>query len=1121
MDVVVWLRGLGLGKYEAAFRENEIDETVLPSLTHEDLKELGVTALGHRVKLLDAIAALRADTSAKAASVDATIASSAQRVAPEDRAERRQVTVMFSDLVGSTALSARMDPEDLREVIAAYQKCVADTVRRFGGFVAKYLGDGVLVYFGYPEAHEDDTERAVRAGLELVAAVDALKTPVSLQTRVGIATGLVVVGDLVGSGEAQERGIVGETPNLAARLQGIVEPNTVIIAEGTRKLLGNLFELEDLGPKDLKGIAGPVHAWAVLRANFVESRFEALHATGLTALVGREEEIELLLRRWATAKTGEGQVVLLSGEAGIGKSRLTAAVMEHLATEPHTRLGYFCSPQHTDSALYPIIGQMERAAGLAHDDTSQGRLDKLDVLLAQTSTTAQDVALFAELLSLPNNGRYPVLALSPMQRRQRTLDALVARLEVLARQNPVLIIFEDAHWSDPTSLELFGRVVDRIRTLRALLLVTFRSEFQPPWIGRAHVTALTINRLTEREIGAMIDGVVGNKLLPASIRQDIVERTDGIPLFVEELTKAVLETRSEAAAEQTAQAVPSSALAVPASLHASLMARLDRLGPAKEVAQIGAAIGREFSHTLLAAVLRMPEAELQHALDRLIEAGLLFRQGVPPHASYLFKHALVQDAAYGTLLRSRRQHLHGEIASTIEEVFPEVVEMQPEILARHCAEAGLNEKARNYWRTAGEQAVRRANNREAIGHFREALALNEKLPPDIGRSRTELAILSQLGPALMSVHGWSAPEVGVVFERAEDLARRLESSVELAPPLAGLWLFHTARGQFSRANEITNELFNVARTLDDPDILLQAHHCAWPIQWFRGEIGNAKAHADAGLNLYDETRHARHRFLYLGHDPAVCALSIQAVLQWVLGHPTQGLRLESEAIDLARRLQHAPSLAHALWFVCQAQVARNDATAVMDTATELLASSEEHGLIQTRAIASVYLGWAVGQTKDLTEGVRRLEDGLAAYNRLGLRSNLCLAICLLAETYFTSGRYDSGMQQANRALAASSEIGDRWCLPRIYMTQARLLQQASGNAEAAEASLRKALEVAGLQCAKGWELRAATSLARLWCDQGKRDEARNLLAPVYGWFTEGLDTRDLEEAKALLEALSS
>jgi predicted ATPase len=983
------------------------------------------------------------------------------------------------------------------------------------------MGDGVLVYFGYPHAHEDDAERAVRSGLELVAAIDSLNTRVALQTRVGIATGLVVVGDLIGSGEAQERGIVGETPNLAARLQGIAEPNTVIIAESTRKLLGTLFELEDLGPKDVKGIAGTVRAWAALRPASIESRFEALHASGLTELVGREEELEILLRRWSKAKSGEGQVVLLSGEAGIGKSRLTAALLEPVATEPHTRLRYFCSPQHTDSALYPIIGQMERAAGFAHDDKPQARLDKLDALLAQTSTSVQDVALFAEMLSLPNDGRYPALALSPVQRRQRTLDLLVARIEALARQNPVLMIFEDAHWSDPTSLELFGRMVDRVRTLRVLVLVTFRPDFEPPWIGRPHVTALTINRLTGRETGAMIDRVVGNKLLPTSIREDIVERTDGIPLFVEEMTKAVLETGSESAADQTAAAVPFPALAVPASLHASLLARLDRLGPAKEVAQIGAAIGREFSHTLLAAVVRMPEAELQNALDRLVQAGLLFRQGVPPHANYLFKHALVQDAAYGTLLRSRRQHLHGEITSALEDAFPEIVEMQPEILARHCAEAGLDEKAQKYSRTAGEQAVRRASNREAIGHFRQALALNEKLPPDIGRSRTELAVLSQLGPALMSVHGWSAPEVGVVFERAEDLARQLESSVDLAPPLAGLWLFHTARGQFSRANEITNELFNVAHTLGDPDILLQAHHCAWPIRWFSGEIRDAKVHADAGLDLYDEVRHARHRFLYLGHDPAVCALSHKAILQWLLGCPTQGLRSEREAIELARRLQHAPSLAHALWFVCQAQVVRNDAAAAMNTATELLTLSEEHGLPQTRATALVYLGWAIGQTKNVAQGVQYLEKGLAAFNQLGLRSNLCLAICLLAETHFTGGRYESSIDQVNRAITTSSELGDRWCLSLIYMTHARLLQQASPNADAAEASLRKALEVAGLQCAKGWELRAATSLARLLRDQGKRDEARDLLAPVYGWFTEGFDTRDLKEAKALLDALAA
>ena len=440
------------GSTRRSFRENEIDETVLPSLTHENLKELGVASFGHRVKLLDAIAALRSEGSGKTPPVDVTITSSPS-ASPEDRAERRQVTVMFSDLVGSTALSARMDPEDLREVISAYQKCVAESVQRFGGFVAKYMGDGVLVYFGYPQAHEDDAERAVRAGLELVATVSGLKTHAPLQTRVGVATGLVVVGDLIGSGASQEQAIVGETPNLAARLQGAAEPNTVVIAEATRRLLGNLFELEDLGSQDLKGITGQVRAWVALRPSSVESRFEAFHATGLTNLVGREEELELLLRRWSKAKTGEGQVVLLSGEAGIGKSRLTAALLEAVASEPHTRLRHFCSPQHTDSALYPTIGQMERAAGFTHDDTLQAKLDKLDVLLAQSSTSAQDAALFAEMLSLRNDGRYPTFELTSPERRQKTLETLVLQVTTLAHQNPLLMIFEDAHWVDPTSLE--------------------------------------------------------------------------------------------------------------------------------------------------------------------------------------------------------------------------------------------------------------------------------------------------------------------------------------------------------------------------------------------------------------------------------------------------------------------------------------------------------------------------------------------------------------------------------------------------------------------------------------------------------------------------------------------
>ena len=616
MDLGDWLRSLGLEQYEATFRENAIDEKVLHDLTEDHLRELGFP-LGARLKLLKAIAALSLPAEAAGSSAKFS------RIGPHvDSAERRQVTVMFSDLVGSTALSTRMDPEDLRDVISAYQRCVANTVGRFGGFVAKYMGDGVLVYFGYPQAHEDDAERAVRAGLGLIAAVSALNAAVPLQTRVGVATGLVIVGDLIGSGEARERGIIGETPNLAARLQGIAEPNTVVFADDTRKLLGNLFELQDLGAKDLKGIAGPVQAWSALRPASVEGRFEAVHGGGLTTMVGREEEIELLAQRWARAKRGEGQVVLLSGEAGIGKSRLTAGLLERVACEPHARLRYFCSPQHIDSAFYPIIGQMERAAGLAHDDAAQAKLDKLDVMLARTSVSRQDAALFAEMLSLPNDGRYPALELTAQQRRQKTMEALSAQMEALSRQFPVLVIFEDAHWTDPTTLEFFGRAVDRITNLRVLLLVTFRPEFQLPWIGKSHVTALTLNRLEQRDIAAMIDRVVGNEQLPANIRQDIIERTDGIPLFIEEMTKAVLEAESEDAARRTAGKVPASAFAVPASLHASLMARLDRLGPAKEVAQIGAAIGREFSHNLLASVALGNGCRLVEALDRLVGAGL-------------------------------------------------------------------------------------------------------------------------------------------------------------------------------------------------------------------------------------------------------------------------------------------------------------------------------------------------------------------------------------------------------------------------------------------------------------------------------------------------------------------
>ena len=812
------------------------------------------------------------------------------------------------------------------------------------------MGDGVLVYFGYPQAHEDDAERAVRAGLAADrGGAAAQDSPVPLQTRVGIATGLVVVGDLIGSGEAQERGIVGETPNLAARLQGIAEPNMVVIAEGTRRLLGNLFEFEDLGAKDLKGIAGPVRAWAALRASSAEGRFEALHTAGLTALVGREEELELLLRRWSRAKTGEGQVVLLSGEAGIGKSRLTAALLERLAGEPHTRLRYFCSPQHTDSALYPIIGQMERAAGLAHDDKPQAKLDKLDAVLAQTSTSTEDAALFAEMLSLPNDGRYPALELAPEQRRQRTLEALTSQLAGLARQQPVLMIFEDAHWIDPTSLEVLGRTVDRIKTLPVLLIVTFRPEFNAPWVGQSHVTSLTLNRLGEREAAAIIARLVGNKALPADVMAEIVERTDGIPLFVEEMTKAVLEAESEGAARRTVAAVPSPALAVPASLHASLMARLDRLGPAKEVAQIGAAIGREFSHALLASVVRKPEAELGSALDRLIQAGLLFRQGVPPHASYLFKHALVQDAAYGTLLREPRRALHARIAETLESQFAETAESQPEMLAHHCTEAGLIEKAAGLWGKAGQRSLERSalveagpsspaplTDRDLARHAGAASRADQAS----GRAHERSYAYQRLcGPRNQ---GGCRASPRLLIEQAEALGEPPEDPLLLFSVLYGFWVANYVAFNGDVLRDLAAQFLALAEKQGATVPLMIGHRLMGTSLMCTGDIAEGRAHFDQAIALYDPAEH-RPLATRFGQDVGVAALSYRSWALWLLGYPEAALRDADHALKDAREIGQAATLMYALCHTSLTHICCGNYAAASAEADELVALADEKG----------------------------------------------------------------------------------------------------------------------------------------------------------------------------------
>ena len=1118
MDLGGWLRRLGLDQYEATFRANEIDTDVLSELTEIDLEKLGVP-LGHRKRLLKAIAGLGAPEK-----LPPTLGPAPVR--PEtDAAERRQVTVMFSDLVGSMALSARMDPEDLREVISAYQKCVAETVQRFGGFVAKYMGDGVLVYFGYPQAHEDDAERAVRAGLELIAAVGALKPNAPLQTRVGIATGLVVVGDLIGSGEAQERGIVGETPNLAARLQGIAEPNTVVIAGGTRKLLGNLFELQDLGAKDLKGIAGPVRAFAALRASSVEGRFEALHGSGLTALVGREEELELLLRRWARAETGEGQVVLISGEAGIGKSRLTAALLERLAAERHTRLRYFCSPQHTDSALYPIISQMERAAGLTHNDTPKARLDKLDAVLAQTATSTQDAALFAEMLSLPNDGRYPALDLAPEQRRQGTMKALIAQTEALTRQTPVLRIFEDAHWTDPTSLELFGRAVDRIASLRVLLVMTFRPEFEAPWIGRPHVTPLTINRLAQRDIDAMIDRVVGNKLLPASVRQDIIERTDGIPLFVEEMTKAVLEAEGESEARRIAAAAPSPALAVPASLHASLMARLDRLGPAKEVAQVGAAIGREFSHAVLAAVMPKAEAELQSALDRLISAGLLFRQGVPPHASYLFKHALVQDAAYGTLLREPRRALHARIAETLGQ-FAEIVERQPELLARHCTEAGLIEKAAGLWGKAGQRSLERSALVEAVEQLTRALDQIATLPATPALRREQIKLQVALLTSLGHVKGYAAPgtkaaaeRARLLIEQAEALGEPPEDPLLLFSVLYGFWIANTVAFNGDICRDLAAQFLALAEKQVATVPLMIGHQIMGHSLLFTGDIAQGRAHYNQALAYYDPAAH-RPLATRFGVDNAVAVLCYGSFALWLLGYPEAAFADADQALKNAREIGQAATMMYALGVTSIIHIHCGNYATANAIVDELVPLAEEKGALLWKAAGMRNQGWVFAMTGRASDAVQTITSGLTAFRLTGGTLWMPLFLSHLASAYAALRQFDHAWRCIAEAMTAIETTKETFCEAEVHRIAGEIaLMSSEPDAARAETYFERALAVARAQQAKSWELRAAMSMARMWRDQDKRQQAYDLLAPVYGWFTEGFDTLDLKEAKALLDQL--
>jgi class 3 adenylate cyclase/predicted ATPase len=1114
--IAEWLAALGMSEYAQRFTENDIDVSVLRHLTDQDLKELGVS-LGHRRKMLAAIAELSAP-----APVTPQPSTPAEPK-PRDDAERRQLTVMFTDLVGSTALSTRLDPEDLRSVIGTYHKCVAETVARFDGFVAKYMGDGVLVYLGYPQAHEDDAERAVRTGLALVEAVGKLRVQEPLHVRIGVATGLVVVGDLVGSGEAQERGVVGETPNLAARLQGIAAPNTVVIAEGTRRLLGNLFELQDLGAVDLKGIVGPTRAWVALRATSVESRFEALHTSGLTTLVGREEETELLLRRWARAKTGEGQVVLLSGEAGIGKSRLTAALLERLAAEPHLRLRYFCSPQHTDSAFYPIIGQLERAAGFLHDDKAQARLDKLDAVLAQTSTPTQDTALLADILSIPNDGRYLTFDLTPQQRRQKTLEALISQLEALTRQNPVLMIFEDAHWIDPTSQELLDLVVERVQRWRVLLLITFRPEYQASWTGQAQVTALTLSRLGPNESAALVTRVAGINTIASDLVDEIVRRTDGVPLFLEELTKAVLEVDALAGEDrQLVSRIPAVKGAIPATLHASLMARLDRLDSGKEVAQIGAAIGREFTFEIIAKIAPMSPSVLDKGLRQLVASGLLFRRGTPPTANYTFKHALVQDAAYSSLLRTRRAQLHEEIANVLEELFPNIVSAEPETIAHHLGEAGLVERAVPYWLRAARKAAARSANLEAIGHARRGLEMIRLLTAGLTRDRSDLDFQLVLGPCLMATEGPTSATAVATFTRARELCDQIGDPPEYLQVMHWLAIVRAVRGELAEACEATFSSLARAEARGDRPAVINMTRGLGLVLLLMGRLGQARELTERAVKEFEAASEVeRLATRAAGQDAGAASLAVLSWVLWALGEVDAATTRMAGALQRADTLAHPHTQAYVYYYGAVLHALRREPGVARSHAEKCLALSKEHGFSQWRALSQTIHKICATVLHPHSEKLAEARSDLEALSGAGYQMGITSLYVLLSDALLLRGNAETALAVISQGLSISRRNSERLFEAELYRLKGSALL-ASSDCDTATAALllKQALTTAGSQSARALELRAATSLTRLWHSQGKLIEGRELLEPIYSWFTEGFNTLDMKEAGTLLRQLN-
>lgn len=1041
--------------------------------------------------------------------------------------ERRQLTIMFCDMVGSSALSTRLDPEEQGDVIAAFHACCGNEIKSLGGMVAQYLGDGLLAYFGYPTAHENDAERAILAGLGILKAVASLKpaADVVVQTRIAIGSGVVVVGDLVRQSVTQENAAIGETTNLVARLQAIAEPDSIVISPITHRLAGALFDYRDLGRHSLKGFSKPVHVHQVLRVSKVESRFEAQHQSGTSPLLGREEELDLLSRRWEEARRGEGRVVLLTGEPGIGKSRIVRALRDRMTSDPHTALSYFCSPHHQGSALYPSIIQLTRAAGIERDDSAEAKLDKLQSLLAQSSgNLTEDMPLFAALLSIPGDDRYPLREMNPQRRKERTFVALLDQIKRLAARRPILAVYEDLHWIDPTSLELLSLAIEQITDQRIMLVATARSEFTPPWPGHRNVAMLALTRLGRSDGEALIASISKGKPLPPEVRDQIIARTDGVPLFIEELTKTVLESGLLREADdhfeltvpfsvQFASAVDS----IPSTLRGSLAARLDRLKIAKPLAQVAATLGRVFDGQVLSAVTGESPAVLREQLVELVRDDFLQQDGIPANARYSFRHALIQDAAYDSLLKSERQSLHCKIADVLASQFPATVAATPEVLAQHYAAANLIEPAVLHWEAAGKKAAERSANVEAATHFANALVTLRRLPDSTERARRELSLEVDRGSQLLATKGNAAPQVEEVFTRACELSERLGEHHLLFRALYGLMMFCIVRGQLERAHKLGERLVERAELADDRDLLLQAKRPLGLTLCYLGKFGTAKATLKEALRLYDPVRHHHLRFEY-GSDPAVLAQCNLAWTEWFLGLADSAVADSGKAIERAVQLDHPHSLGFALSFEAAIRQARGEPIETRDAAERAISVGHTYRFPYWSAWGRMLRGWAIGRLGRLQEGVAEIEQGLADYRATGAELMRPHGLMLFAETVAAAGDPQHALNLLDEAAIIVSTNKTLFYEPELHRFRGEFLLALNRKNPKAVDHFRKAADLARELGAQALELRAVLSLASV-TRGAERLTALEKLSNLRNQAVEGFGTSDLTSAARLLNPM--